>query len=250
MCYRVTITSGRGHPPDPRSTSARPREAARHGPSPEWPRPRAWTARRTRSASVRPAQRALACPAALRPRWRGPLPARASGAHDGHRCGWGSEGARPPASLCRGRTECGPKGYAGSRPLAGREPAWRTPSKAAAEGLGGAAREGQVRVVVVGHVAGLERRVVHRLTHLAGLISDHSAHRPSPRLAAASTPGRRLPDALITSEPSARSRPLLPASRHRDLDAAGGLARAGAHRVEQHLVTQFPLPLVEEPWIR
>ena len=35
MCFRVTKTSGRGAPPDPRTTSARPREAARHGPHPE-----------------------------------------------------------------------------------------------------------------------------------------------------------------------------------------------------------------------
>ena len=30
MCFCVTKTSGRGYPPDPRKTSARPKEAARH----------------------------------------------------------------------------------------------------------------------------------------------------------------------------------------------------------------------------
>ena len=28
------------------------------------------------------------------------------------RCSWGSEGAQPPASPCRGRAKRGPKGYA------------------------------------------------------------------------------------------------------------------------------------------
>ena len=47
-------------------------------------------------------------------------PRGASGAHAARR--WGSEGARPPASLCRGRTECGPK-VCWLRPVTGHEPA-------------------------------------------------------------------------------------------------------------------------------
>ena len=47
-------------------------------------------------------------------------PDGASGAHGAPFPLWGSQGARPPASPCRGLAERGPKGWAGSPALAGK----------------------------------------------------------------------------------------------------------------------------------
>ena len=61
MCFRVTKTSGRGASPDPRTTFRTPQGGRPTWSVPGRPRPRAWTARRTRHASVRHAESALAC---------------------------------------------------------------------------------------------------------------------------------------------------------------------------------------------
>ena len=80
---------------------------------------------------------------------RGPRPERTAGRGAartpgpvGH-CGWGSEGAQPPASLPQGTRECGHGGYAGLATLAWLKPALRTPAKT----LPRAARDGGGRAI-------------------------------------------------------------------------------------------------------
>ena len=92
---------------------ARPRRAPRSRGAPGQP-----TGAPDPTASS-PAERALACHSA-RSRLAGANlhPNGASRAHDAPLAtSGGPEGARPPASLRRGRTECGPKEYAGSPAL-------------------------------------------------------------------------------------------------------------------------------------
>ena len=79
------------------------------------------TARRTRSDSVRPAERALACHSARSASPAADLhPHAAPGAHAAPPTLRGDEGAQPPASLRRGRAKRGPKEYAGFPALAGK----------------------------------------------------------------------------------------------------------------------------------
>ena len=135
MCFRFTKTSGRGVPPGPpQRHSARHKEATRHGLSPE-ARPEPGL-RGCRPRPPRPVLRGdaeqpggqlvgervlrrlkAALDTLLGPRLRGPSVGCSSRRRGGGDLR-GSEGARPPASLRRGRTECGHGGYAGSPALA------------------------------------------------------------------------------------------------------------------------------------
>ena len=81
-------------------------------------------------------------------------PYAASSAHDAP-FRLGVRGGTAPRQPLPGTREAWPHGVSCSRPVAGREPARRRPTEAAAEGLVGSVPEGKIRVVVVGHVVGL-----------------------------------------------------------------------------------------------